>query len=108
MKVAGPRRFVGYAKDSACFLDSLSSLVKVYAKHVLRRQSNITKSEERVQASKMFEKEMASNASKRGVDNCTVPPGLVPLRTSPFLINHFLGSMYKLAMFLCRDMIEER
>lgn len=47
-------RLVELEKDTACFQDAPSSLIKEYANQVLRPDSNIPESREVVAASKVF------------------------------------------------------
>lgn len=57
--------FVGYSKNSVCFHNVLLSLLEVNPKQVLSPNYVITGSEEEVEASTVFVKEMKAFLSKR-------------------------------------------
>lgn len=53
-------RFDGCVKDSLYYLDAFPSVLELYAKQVSSVESEITESDEVVDASKLFEQKMAA------------------------------------------------
>lgn len=86
-------RFVGYAKDSMCFVELLPSLVKVFALQVMNAEPYLVRKEEVVESCKFFIKSVEAISSRRRDDSWAVPVGLVPVQTSPVHIMHFIGNM---------------
>lgn len=73
----------------------LPPLVEVQAKHVLSPTYDIAGSEEAVEASNMFVREIADLLSSRRVESWTLWTGLVPVQAFLLHIIHLLENMYK-------------
>lgn len=94
LRLLDHQRFVVHGKDSACFHDSLLSVVEVYLEHFLSPDSDIACSKEVVEANTEIMKEMAAPASRRSIDSWSLPPGLFCAEV-PCAYNVFFGNAYK-------------
>lgn len=77
------------------FQNTVPSLAEVSAKHVLSADYDTTRSEEEVDASRLFINGMAGLTSERSVDSWTVLPELDPLRRSFVPIIRFSESVHR-------------
>lgn len=67
----------------------------MYAEQILSSESDTVKSEEAVEASKVFVKQMAGLASERRVDNWTRSAILAPVHKIPVHIMYLFENVYK-------------
>lgn len=98
-------RTVACRKYFACFYDALPLLVEVYAKQVLRPDSDINRSKIAAEARTVPLKEMTALVSKKSVSKWNVPSKLVHVYIFPGYTRHFLENLYKDGTWLekCRD-----
>lgn len=88
------RRFVCFENGSACFQDTLRSILELYAKQVFSTELNKIGSEEAVEASKFLLNiiELLSYFNRQAI--CTVPAGLISVQTFPVHTMRLLWNMY--------------
>lgn len=90
-------RFICCEIDTACYNQSYTTVVYTFSRNVQNVDLNITRSEEVVEAAKLFVKAMDGLAAKTKMMIWEVPPGLsqkqsFPSRITHILLNHFKDS----------------